>query len=311
MSFQQYHYDGTQSEMVPFFVETFGFKVRPKNGFQELEPPREWGEGRIERFPLDCGLELWKQRMLFARPFSCTYAESSYSVFGCWNEYPAAGPDPVNTPGYMEFYEGTTSYLPGVVYDYDALVFNHDFFDNFPEFRKVFADSSPGFLENSLFSFRLSSIFEQINSCKQQGLALRLFMESKALELLSEVLLLHEEAQEKPGEKSDLSRSDVVCIKRAHDIIEKNPGKNITLPELAILAGVNTTKLTRGFKKLYGMSVNSFRTKSRMEKAAYLLRAAGIFPKHSGSFTTFLRVNTAAVPAVKCLPALKSANTAY
>ncbi len=268
---QKYHYDGTQCEMVPFFEEAFGFKVRSKNGIQELIPAPEWGEGLIQRFPLESGLEIWTQKMVFSRPFSCTYSKSPYSVFGCWNEGPMVSPDLAKTPGYMVFDEGTTNYVPGVIYDYEALVFNDGFFDNYPEFRQVFNSFSSDFNQSSLLSFRLASILEQVNGCKKEGLSLRFFMEGKALELLSELLRLHEAFQENAEDKTDLSRTELVCIKRAHEIIEKNPGKNITLPELAILAGVNTTKLTRGFKKLYGMSVNSYRTKVRMEKAGHLL----------------------------------------
>ena len=43
-------------------------------------------------------------------------------------------------------------------------------------------------------------------------------------------------------------------------------------PGLAALdTGINTSKLTGGFRSLYGTSINSYRTKARMEKAEDLL----------------------------------------
>jgi len=60
-------------------------------------------------------------------------------------------------------------------------------------------------------------------------------------------------------------------IKKIRKIIEERYNENITIEELARTANINTTYLKKGFKLLYGSTINSYRKKYRMTKAEKLL----------------------------------------
>jgi AraC-like DNA-binding protein len=64
---------------------------------------------------------------------------------------------------------------------------------------------------------------------------------------------------------------DLDCIALAHQLLCKDPSPKTTIDALALEIGINRNKLNYGFKHVYGVTINEFQEKQRMEKAELLL----------------------------------------
>ena len=64
---------------------------------------------------------------------------------------------------------------------------------------------------------------------------------------------------------------DLNCIALAHQILCKDPSPKTTIDGLALEIGINRNKLNYGFKYVYGVTINEFQEKQRMQKAELLL----------------------------------------
>lgn len=69
-----------------------------------------------------------------------------------------------------------------------------------------------------------------------------------------------------------LKEDDRNALNAIYQKIAFDPTRNITLADLAFDAGINTTKLTYGFKQLFNITVHDFQVEQRMKKAETLLR---------------------------------------
>lgn len=71
--------------------------------------------------------------------------------------------------------------------------------------------------------------------------------------------------------KLKLRESDRERLQSIQSIITKNSLTHYTIESLAYEAGINKTKLTYGFKQLFGMGVYEYQVYLKMEKAETLL----------------------------------------
>jgi len=92
----------------------------------------------------------------------------------------------------------------------------------------------------------------------------RLLCEAKCLELLACFLL----AQQR---QPTTSRSDRERLQHARELLLANIAEPPTIAELARACGLNTLKLKRGFKQLFGLPVYAFYQQERMRLAHGLL----------------------------------------
>lgn len=125
--------------------------------------------------------------------------------------------------------------------------------------------------ENSLF-YRLSPMTlpmqaaaRQVFACPYQGAMRRLFLEAKALELISHLMEFHF------GGTRVAPPRHTKQIARAHDLLLENMESPPSLSELARQSGINETLLTREFRKQYGTSVFAYLRDQRLKKAQMLL----------------------------------------
>lgn len=68
-----------------------------------------------------------------------------------------------------------------------------------------------------------------------------------------------------------LKKEDIEIIRRAKEILANSQRYHITINALSRETGMNRTKLQFGFKQLFGISIDNFRIKMRMERAKELL----------------------------------------
>jgi AraC-like DNA-binding protein len=110
----------------------------------------------------------------------------------------------------------------------------------------------------------------QILNCPYYGVIKQMYLESKAIELIScQLAQLFAETQCKTP--LVLRPDDIERIREARDILARNMENPPFLQELAKQVGINVTKLKRGFRQVYGTSVFGYLRYHRLEEARQLL----------------------------------------
>jgi AraC-like DNA-binding protein len=111
----------------------------------------------------------------------------------------------------------------------------------------------------------------QMFNCPYQCPLKRLYLESKALELISHNLAQFVSPKSTLKNPSVLRPDDIERIHHAKEIISRDLENPPTLFELARLVGLTHTKLNRGFREIYGTTVFGYLHKIRLERARLLL----------------------------------------
>lgn len=144
--------------------------------------------------------------------------------------------------------------------------------DNFRRVLEKKEDSL--FYRFSKMNIQMQSAARQIFDCPYQGSMKKIFLESKALELISHFMTL--QFGNNPKRDDSLPAKEKANIEYARDVLIENMENPLSLPELAKKAGLSETKLTRGFRRLYGTSVFEYLRNQRMEKAKMLLESGDL-----------------------------------
>lgn len=112
-------------------------------------------------------------------------------------------------------------------------------------------------------------IATQILNCRLHGSCRRLYMESKALELIC-ATLERVGADARPGHPP-LSRSDVERIREAKRLLVEDIIDPPGIKELSKLTGINEFKLKHGFREIFGCPIYQYLRTHRMESARNML----------------------------------------
>ena len=120
-----------------------------------------------------------------------------------------------------------------------------------------------------VLSPELRMIGHQILNCPLEGPVRRLYMESKALEILA--FQLDSLRSSKPRESVARSKDECNRLEEARRIIEREFVDPPSLMTLARRVGLNDFKLKRGFRELYQTTVFGYVRTLRMEKAWMML----------------------------------------
>lgn len=110
---------------------------------------------------------------------------------------------------------------------------------------------------------------QQILNCSYTELPRQLYLESKALELLS--LYVSETATRDSSQTSQLREDDIERIYTAKHILTQRMDDPPSLIELARQVGINDYKLKVGFREVFGTTVYKYLHTHRMEQARHLL----------------------------------------
>lgn len=117
-------------------------------------------------------------------------------------------------------------------------------------------------------SFR--ALHAQIEACPLSGWARRLFVCGKALEVTA--LALSNLGSGQVGAATmRFSSSDYRCLEKARSYLLERLADPPSLPELAAKVGLNTRKLTEGFRAAYGSTVHGLLQEARLAEAHRLL----------------------------------------
>lgn len=136
----------------------------------------------------------------------------------------------------------------------------------------LFSDDSNGRFHQSLGAITpaMMLVLQQLIGCPYQGLTKRVYLQSKALELLALQFHQWSEASQPPS-RCSLRRGDIDRIYHAKEILLQNLNNPPSLLELARQVGLNDYKLKQGFRQVFGTTVFGYLKIYRMKQAKQLL----------------------------------------
>lgn len=146
-------------------------------------------------------------------------------------------------------------------------------FDQIPADLRGIIDGSKEKHYNRISSITPSMYMSihQILNCPYRGLIKQMYLESKAIELISHQLDQVFFAKGDPKNKLTLRQDDIERISYARDLLIATIQNPLTILELSRMSGINDTKLKRGFRQLYGTSIHEYLLAHRFERARDLL----------------------------------------
>ncbi|RAJ88216.1 AraC-like DNA-binding protein [Chitinophaga dinghuensis] len=116
---------------------------------------------------------------------------------------------------------------------------------------------------------RMNAIIEEMTNCTFQGGVKKLFLQSKAIELLALQCSQAGEVTEKRTRQ--ISASDRERLDHARTILLANMQEPPTMAQLARMTGLNEFKLKSGFREVYNNTVFGYLSDSRLEQSRILV----------------------------------------
>lgn len=119
-------------------------------------------------------------------------------------------------------------------------------------------------------------VTEQISNCTYKDTIKSMYLEGKALELLSISLNNIIEKDISNINNIKFSKTEIESIYKAKEILDNNINNHITISQLSKLICLNQFKLKTGFKEIFGKPVYTYQLDRRMELARKLLQIYNI-----------------------------------
>ncbi|NEQ23667.1 MAG: helix-turn-helix transcriptional regulator, partial [Microcoleus sp. SIO2G3] len=122
---------------------------------------------------------------------------------------------------------------------------------------------------------QMKQILQQLLHCHYQGLTRQLYLESKALELLSLQFAQWSDSVRSP-QPIKFRSDDIDRLHHAKEILIENFNHPPSLMDLARQVGLNERKLKQGFQQIFGTTVFGYLQTYRMQQAQQLLRDSNV-----------------------------------
>lgn len=118
----------------------------------------------------------------------------------------------------------------------------------------------------------LSGLGAQLVTSPLRGAARQLFMTAKALEIVAYTLeSLMTEQQTVPASALCLSSGDIARLHEVKNLLVERIDSPPSITELSVMVGLNTRKLTAGFRRLFNQSIYGYLQTLRLETAWQML----------------------------------------
>lgn len=142
-----------------------------------------------------------------------------------------------------------------------------------PKLVSVFSDakSEKSFLHEVNYNIPTSECIRHIAGNGYKGLVRSSFAEAKSLELLALQLKQFADDLDPDTRFVTLKRYDLDKILKAKEILVSDLQNAPTITDLAKLIGVNQQKLKKGFKQVFGKTINQYLRDARLEAAKYMI----------------------------------------
>lgn len=116
----------------------------------------------------------------------------------------------------------------------------------------------------------LNFVFQQIRDCQAEGHTLKIYLESKVMELLS--LVVKGMEQEQKHISVTLDYKDIRNLRKTVTVMKNDLAAYPTGEELAQIAGMSTARYQLAFRKYYGTTPYEYLKELRLNQALILLK---------------------------------------
>lgn len=147
-----------------------------------------------------------------------------------------------------------------------------DFKESLSDFGKALNEKKSFLMWNKSkhITTELQNRIQEIINCNYSGSLKKAYLETKINELLI-ILLAKTSETNYQNIQVKLPKNDYQNILKVERFITKNLNTTLCIPDLALIAGMNTSKLKQEFKIVFGTTIFKHITKLRMEMAKKLI----------------------------------------
>ncbi|WP_367390445.1 helix-turn-helix transcriptional regulator [Lewinella sp. LCG006] len=132
------------------------------------------------------------------------------------------------------------------------------------------------FLFQDIFHLPIVQALNDIFQQEDIGLLNSTFATAKLYEILFLQLQQYQQNREQPQKSIVKPDNGLVRIRDAGNILVSRLQNPPTIPELAKMAGINQQTLKKGFKQLFGETINVYLNAKRLEQAEILIKNGGL-----------------------------------
>jgi len=138
-------------------------------------------------------------------------------------------------------------------------------------FSEIMYKGIPEHFQTSATVREMTLSFQNIIECTKKGALRVMYLESKAIELISDFIDLYQNIENNHENFRDLCKYDLKKLEYARKVIERHLQNPLTINQLSDSIGLNTFKLKKGFKQVYGTTIYGYLRDLRMRKALSLM----------------------------------------
>lgn len=272
------------------FSELVHGDVHTKGWEQQLCLPERIGTGTISRLRIRPGMEIVISDLTFSQDMklhvreACQLFELNYCLSGdIYCEWNGRERHTGGRAGNVCFLEDVEVYMekkagirnvtleirmcPGELYRYAG--------DSADRHRiEALLERHKGSIDRCRDSAAIQRCAFELIHCAYKGAMKRLYMESKAMELIA--WFARDEEEEVGGRSFALRPDDVDKLRAARELVLNHAEQPLSIKELALRVGINEFKLKKGFRTLFGTTVFELVRRERMEKALWLMESESL-----------------------------------
>ncbi|MEM6395853.1 MAG: AraC family transcriptional regulator [Bacteroidota bacterium] len=169
---------------------------------------------------------------------------------------------------------------------FGAILINESFFKdidcetlNIPEDLLEVANNLSkhrGFLFTEIFHLPIVNALTEIDQQEDRGMVNSTFAASKIYEILYLQLEVYKSYAIGSKTASVKPEKGLTNVRNAEEILSSRLHNPPTIPELAKMVGINQQTLKKGFKQIYGSTINKYVNKKRLDQAAILVKTGDL-----------------------------------
>ncbi|WP_083955669.1 helix-turn-helix transcriptional regulator [Brevibacillus parabrevis] len=299
-------------EYFPQFLASMQATLLDRSWEQQAIAPAHIGSGGITRLRIRPGMEIVMTDLLLEEDMKYTIQENfqllelNYSLSGqtycAWN---GKEKQIASKEGSVVFLADEKVYLErkaGIRNQHVEIRMSPEHFLSYSEqsedgsIFEAFLNRHQGGVEPYDTSPAIQKCIHDMFFCTYQGPLKRLYMESKAMEIIA--LVSQNLGTAKARSSVKLRKQDVEMLARVQATIVQNLENPYSIRQLSRMAGMNESKLKQGFREMYGMSIFEQVRQARVEKALVLMEteqltigqaAAAVGYSNASNFTAAFR----------------------
>lgn len=267
-------------------VNKYGFVLENYGRESTCKVSKDYGQGYFRRIYLREGLEIRLTDLLLTKKLRLNYKKNRFPMEVCYylsgyitQHEKSFSENIFCNQGQMQISlqenrEGWLDYPVGVKCEIISVCATSSFLKSFSVkdvFKNINCEKNHDLSHPQKINPALIIPFNQIKKCSFLGLSRLMYLESRALEILSltsEMEILTNKCNNK---YLKIRESDKQRIREVKELMAENMINPLTINQLGRKVGINTFKLKTGFKQLYGTTIFGYLRDLRLEKARTLL----------------------------------------